>query len=92
MCNLTWRRREQRSVHWRRNRESLIRFVHLFIRCGVITCSHKRLVNLQKQRVEGWGTERAGVKFLLLAKDKLKSVVFRIRKRNQISKSHFAEC
>lgn len=52
----------------------------------------QRLLNLQKQRVEGWGTERAGVKFLLLAKDKLKSVVFRIRKRNQISKSHFAEC
>ena len=43
MCNLTWRRREQRSVRWKRNRESLIRFVQLFIcmGCGLKTCPRR---------------------------------------------------
>lgn len=42
-CNLIWRRRDQRSVRWKRNRESLIRFVHFFVRCGVKTCPRKWL-------------------------------------------------
>ena len=48
----------------------------------------------KNKEFEGWGTEKIRVKFLYIAKDKLKCTVLRNSKKKnwQIPMSHFAEC